>query len=181
MKQSDDPSAAEVLFPSQLILTLALPSRRWKLIQSALPHVIHCSSTLLYRKNQFNDKLNASDTKLLYTLHWIILDASEECIDAELEQNIIKPPEHYLLPVTTIEVFILQFAPLITYLKGSDFLTNFRLENGYKLWGPLFNHEFPEIASFTNQVKPKRSIFTSTRCERSKAAKQFDDIFIGGQ
>lgn len=164
-----------------LILSSNLKINRWKLIQSALPHVIHCSSTLLYRKNQFQDKLNASDTKLLYTLHWIILDASEECIDAELEQNIIKPPEHYLLPVTTIEVFIFQFAPLVTYLKNSDFLTNFRLENGTKLWYPIFNHEFPNIPSFTTQVKPKRSIFTSKRCEKSNAAKKFDDIFIGGK
>lgn len=146
-----------------------------------MPHVCICCSTLLYRKNQYNDKLNAADTKLLYTLHWIILDSSEECIDAELEQNIIKSPEHYLLPVTTIEVFIFQFAPLVTFLKNSDFLTNFRLENGYKLWGPIFNHEHPDIASFTHQVKPKKSIFTSTRCERSKAANKYDDIFLGGK
>lgn len=119
--------------------------QRWRLIVSALPHVMHCCSTLLYirRKSSF-DKLSASETKLLYTLHWILLDAAEECADEELERGINRQQEHYILPITTIQTFVYLFAPLIPHLKQSDFLTSFRLENGYKIWIPLFNYCHPE-------------------------------------
>lgn len=75
--------------------------------------------------------------------------------DAEMEQGISRPFDHYLLSISTIEVFIFLFAPLISYLKQSDFLTSFRLENGYKIWDPLFQHTHPEIPSFT--AYPSRS------------------------
>lgn len=119
---------------------------RWKLIRTAVPHVMHCSAALLYnRKGNSFDKLSAAETKLLYTLHWILLDAAEECADAEYEQGIIRSLDHYLLPITTIEVFIYLFAPLSPHLKQSGFLTSFRLENGYKIWEPLFVHRHPDI------------------------------------
>ncbi|RWS14513.1 protein unc-80-like protein [Dinothrombium tinctorium] len=146
-------------------LTEAIKSiTRWKLIQTALPHVMHCCAALLYhRKNNNMDKLGASETKLLYTLHWIILDAAEECIDAEREQGIHRDRDHYLLPISTIEVFIYLFAPLISYLKQTDFLTSFRLEQGYKIWDPLFEHRHPNIFSFIAKVKPKRNILKASR------------------
>lgn len=115
------------------------------MIVSALPHVMHCCSTLLYarRKSSF-DKLSASETKLLYTLHWILLDAAEECADEDTEKGLKRSADYYLLPVTTIQAFVYLFAPLIPHLKQSDFLTSFRLENGYKIWIPLFNYCHPE-------------------------------------
>jgi hypothetical protein len=128
--------------------------KRWRLILAACPHVMHCCAALLYdrRSNSF-DKLSAAETKLLYTLHWILLDAAEECADAECEQGVIRRPEHYLLPVTTLQVFIYLFAPLIPHLKDSDFLTSFRLENGYKIWTPLFNHQHPEyVIIFSSNI-----------------------------
>jgi hypothetical protein len=106
---------------------------------------MHCCAALLYGRRQATfDKLSAAETKLLYTLHWILLDAAEECADAECEEGIIRRPEHYLLPVTTLQVYIYLFAPLMARLKDSDFLTSFRLENGYKIWSPLFLHVHPE-------------------------------------
>lgn len=142
---------------------------------------MHCCSALLYnRKNSSLDKLGAAETKLLYTLHWIVLDAAEECADAEAEQGINRPVDHYLLPITTIELFVYLFSPLITYLKNSDFLTSFRLENGHKLWGPLFNYQHPDIPSFVAQVKPKRNILRASRFE-GKFRPKFGDVFIGGK
>lgn len=153
------------------------------MIQVSLPHVMHCAAALLYnRKNSNLDpniyKLGAAETKLLYTLHWILLDAAEECADSELEEGVVRDPDHYLLPVTTIELFIYLFSPLIPYLKQSDFLTSFRLENGYKIWLPLFNHVHPDIPSFSTQVKPKRDILRATRHE--KRTRTFGDVFLGG-
>ncbi|XP_041056206.1 protein unc-80 homolog [Carcharodon carcharias] len=54
---------------------------RWELIQAALPHVLHCTATLLSNRNKLGhqDKLGVAETKLLHTLHWMLLDAPFEC------------------------------------------------------------------------------------------------------
>lgn len=108
------------------------------------------------------------------------MDAAEECADAEAEQGIIRPIDHYLLPIPTIELFIYLFSPLISYLKHSDFLSSFRLENGHKLWVPLFNYKHPNIPSFTSQVKPKRTIVRASRYE-PRVQPKFGDVFIGSK
>ncbi|XP_061918285.1 protein unc-80 homolog isoform X3 [Entelurus aequoreus] len=54
---------------------------RWELVQAALPHVLHCTSILLSNRNRLGhqDKLGVAETKLLHTLHWMLLDAAQEC------------------------------------------------------------------------------------------------------
>ncbi|XP_078453386.1 protein unc-80 homolog [Lampetra planeri] len=54
---------------------------RWQLIQTSLPHVMHCTATLLSNRNKLGhqDKLGVAETKLLYTLHWMLLEAPQEC------------------------------------------------------------------------------------------------------
>ncbi|XP_061534416.1 protein unc-80 homolog isoform X14 [Phycodurus eques] len=54
---------------------------RWELVQAALPHVLHCTSILLSNRNKLGhqDKLGVAETKLLHTLHWMLLDAAQEC------------------------------------------------------------------------------------------------------
>lgn len=49
--------------------------------------------------------LGAAETKLLYTLHWILLDSAEECADADFEKG-LKPSSsfHYLFPISAITV-----------------------------------------------------------------------------
>ena len=45
------------------------------------------------------------ETKLLYTLHWIILDAAEECQDADAERGIPRiSPFQYLFSVSCVQV-----------------------------------------------------------------------------
>lgn len=141
---------------------------------------MHCCAALLYnRRNNNWDKLGASETKLLYTLHWVVLDAAEECADAEYEEGLKRAYDHYLLPIPTLEIFIYLFAPLTSYLKQSDFLTSFRLENGYKIWDPVFQHRHPDIPCFTAEAKPKRDILSAQRFEPKHNAK-FGDVFLGG-
>lgn len=73
-------------------------------MRAALPHVMHCCAALLYaRKESCLEKLGAAETKLLYTLHWILLDAAEECTDAEHSQA-GQPPPDYIFPITVIQV-----------------------------------------------------------------------------
>lgn len=141
---------------------------------------MHCTAALLYNRKLSNfDKLGAAETKLLYTLHWIILDAAEECSDLELENGIRRPFDHYLLPVTTLELFVYLFAPLTSYLKGSDFLSCFRLENGYKIWDAIFMSRHPDIPSFIAQAKPKKDILSGQHFEK-KSTPKFGDVFMGG-
>uniref|UniRef100_A0A8D3E268 Unc-80 homolog (C. elegans) n=1 Tax=Scophthalmus maximus TaxID=52904 RepID=A0A8D3E268_SCOMX len=54
---------------------------RWELVQAALPHVLHCTSILLSNRNKLGhqDKLGVAETKLLHTLHWMLLEAAQEC------------------------------------------------------------------------------------------------------
>ncbi|KAH7966677.1 hypothetical protein HPB49_018560 [Dermacentor silvarum] len=88
-------------------LTVAIKSiKRWRLVRAALPHVMHCCAALLYaRKESCLEKLGAAETKLLYTLHWILLDAAEECTDAEHSQTGQLPDKsQYIFPITVIQV-----------------------------------------------------------------------------
>lgn len=49
--------------------------------------------------------LGAVEVKLMYTLHWIILDAAEECADADYEKGIFHAsPFYYLFSIPTITV-----------------------------------------------------------------------------
>ncbi len=57
--------------------------------QTAFPHVMHaCSSMLQQRKQDGRGevKFDALETKLLYTIHWIVLDAASECEDMDNEK-----------------------------------------------------------------------------------------------
>jgi len=59
---------------------------------------------LNYRKeSSFN--LGSAETKLLYTLHWILLEAADECALAMgNEGKLDSSPFAYLFPVTAITV-----------------------------------------------------------------------------
>lgn len=80
---------------------------RWRLIQASLSHVMHSVSSLLFNRMKDGNiqSLGAVETKLMYTLHWILLDAAEECADADYEKGIIhSSPFYYLFSVPTITV-----------------------------------------------------------------------------
>lgn len=53
--------------------------------------------------------LGAVETKLLYTLHWIILDAAEECADADFEKGNYQTSTFYYLfsiPAITVNMIL---------------------------------------------------------------------------
>ncbi|XP_066978451.1 protein unc-80 homolog isoform X1 [Macrobrachium rosenbergii] len=167
-----------ILFGLSPSLTDAIKSiPRWRLIQAAMPHVMHCAASLLYHRRDAAN-LGAAETKLLYTLHWIVLDAAEECADADHEKGINKGtnmPYHF--SVTTIQVFVYLFAPLLHTLKESDF-QNFRLENGLKIWAALWEYRHPDVPAFTTAVRPRRQVLRAKKVRRSNT--QFGDVFLGG-
>ncbi|KAH8311397.1 hypothetical protein KR044_006087 [Drosophila immigrans] len=136
---------------------------RWRLLQGALPHVMHACAALLYCRVKDMQAIGPVETKLLYTMQWILLYAAEECADdedgdelglAEAAEPKPKPMEQYLFSVPTITLFVYLFAPIIHHLKESDF-QNFRLENGIKLWQGMWDNRAPGAPCFTAPVKPK--------------------------
>ena len=58
--------------------------------QTSFPHVMHaCSAMLTQRKSdgRSETKFDGLETKLLYTMHWIVLDAASECEDMDDEKS----------------------------------------------------------------------------------------------
>ncbi|XP_067144484.1 protein unc-80 homolog isoform X1 [Centruroides vittatus] len=158
-------------------LTEAIKSiSRWRLVQASLPYVMHCCAALLYqRKDRCLDKLGAAETKLLYTLHWILLDAADECADSEA--NGYSSLQTYLFPISVIQVFIYLFAPLTEFMKYSEFMTSFRLENGLKIWQPLWEFQHPNVPCFTSLVCPKRHFFKPAQDHFIPTS--FGNVFLG--
>lgn len=63
------------------------------------------SLATISRKDTNLQNLGAAETKLLYTLHWIILNAAEECADADNENGIYHAsPFYYLFSIPAISV-----------------------------------------------------------------------------
>ncbi|XP_058983127.1 protein unc-80 homolog isoform X4 [Musca domestica] len=153
------------LSPSLTDGLAAIP--RWRLLQAALPHVMHCVSALLHNRVKDMQAIGQIETTLLYAMQWILLYAAEEC--AGDEGGLVgggggglvtdgdhkgKSMEQYLFSVPTITLFVYLFAPIIHHLKESDF-QNCRLENGIKLWQGMWDNRAPGAPCFTAPVKPK--------------------------
>ncbi|XP_058813943.1 protein unc-80 homolog isoform X3 [Topomyia yanbarensis] len=135
---------------------------RWRLVQAALPHVMHCAGALMHNRVRDLQALGAAETKILYTLHWILLFAAEECADDELEANKeIKKQQNYLFSIPTISLFVYLFAPIAHMLKESDF-QNIRLENGLKMWQGMWEYRAPNAPCFIAPVKPKARNFLNS-------------------
>ncbi|BES88441.1 unc-80 homolog (Hypothetical protein) [Nesidiocoris tenuis] len=130
---------------------------RWRLVQAAFPHILHCTASLLHNRKDTNlQNLGAAESKLLYILHWIILDAAEECAEADYEKGIYQTnPFFYLFPISSITLFVYLLAPLCHQIKEGDLQETFRLENGVKLWHPIWEYRHPDTRCFTALCKPK--------------------------
>jgi len=139
---------------------------RWSFIKASFPHIIHaCAAALVHRKEQSPSmsRLSKTETKLLYTLHWLILDAASECEDnATASSSLVagsKSCEHkknrnYLHPVSTIQLFVYLFIPILKSLRAED-LDTLKLSNGLRIWQPLWAFRQPDIRIFNSSVKLK--------------------------
>ncbi|KAJ8031313.1 Protein unc-80-like [Holothuria leucospilota] len=141
---------------------------RWQLVQASVPHLFHCCATLLNNRAKLGhaDKLGVAETKILHTLHWALLDAPEECMQKEEEskgvcQLHVNHEGEFIYPLTTIQLFVYLFAPLVYCLRESDL--SFRLASGLKVWKPMWDHKQPDIPCFALPVKPRRLIRVARR------------------
>ncbi|XP_052808844.1 protein unc-80-like isoform X2 [Mya arenaria] len=154
---------------------------RWKVVQVAFPHVMHACAAMLENRRQMHPgaKFTNCETKLLYTLHWIILDAASECEDNVTMSDTVKiPPLHAMLhPLKTIQLFVYLFAPLVNSLADSDF-QSLKLENGLRLWQPLWDYQQPDVPCFSTPVKPQRNVLKAQR-NHLKVNTNAANIYIG--
>ncbi|XP_030638088.1 protein unc-80 homolog [Chanos chanos] len=168
---------------------------RWELVQAALPHVLHCTAILLSNRNKLGhqDKLGVAETKLLHTLHWMLLEAAQECHqdlglgqgwsggssssaflqpvgnqgisgarnNGSAEENEMARTKLYQRNMSTVELFVFLFAPLINRIKESDL--TFRLASGLVIWQPMWEHRQPDVPAFSALIKPMRNIVTAKR------------------
>ena len=78
-------------------------------------------------------------------------------------------------------MFVYLFAPLLPHLRPGD-LSSFRLENGLKVWQPLWEFRQPDIACFTAPAKPTRSSTSQPPHEElPHAATDVGAIYLGTQ
>ncbi|XP_015178636.1 PREDICTED: protein unc-80 homolog [Polistes dominula] len=160
--------------PSLSTILGAVP--RWRLIQAALPYVLHATANLLHNRKDLQS-LGAMETTLLYILHWILLDSAEECIEAESDSG---NPFQYLFSIPTMTLFVYLFAPLCNYLKDIDFKTNLRLENGSKIWTALYECRHPNTACFTTHCRVKPRVLWSRSFKFVQHHQLPDEVFVGG-
>lgn len=125
---------------------------------------MHACAALLENRRQMHpgSEFSNSETKLLYTLHWIILDAASECEDNNTTDSGNTVSQVLLHPLNTVQLFIYLFAPLVHTLEDSDF-QSLKLENGLRLWQPLWDYRQPDVPCFSTPVKPQRNILKAQR------------------
>ncbi|XP_023244919.1 protein unc-80 homolog [Copidosoma floridanum] len=107
--------------------------------------------TILGEGKDFQN-LSPQESTLLYILHWIILDSSEECVSQEEVED---DPFYHLFSISTITLFVYLFIPLCNKLKDINFESSLRLENGQKIWYPIYKCCHPQVECFTASCQPK--------------------------
>ena len=116
---------------------------RWHFVQGALPFVLHCCAALLSNRavhGNAEERLTVAETKLLYTLHWILIKAPEEV-------------ENYsgkLYPLNIVELFVQSVVPYVNCIQPQDL--TFRLQEGLELWEALWEFRAPPLKCFTAPV-----------------------------
>ncbi|PIK46541.1 hypothetical protein BSL78_16605 [Apostichopus japonicus] len=136
---------------------------RWQLVQASVPHLFHCCATLLNNRAKLGhaDKLGVAETKILHTLHWALLDAPEECMQNEEEkkgvcQLHVDHEGEFIYPLTTIQLFVYLFAPLVYCLRESDLSFSREWEGdrpvGRDIGGRLHHQRPPVTPSDTPSV-----------------------------
>ncbi|KAG7191052.1 hypothetical protein KM043_007098 [Ampulex compressa] len=162
------------LTPSLSMILGSVP--RWRLIQTALPYVLHATANLLHNRKDLQP-LGAMETTLLYILHWIILDSAEECSESEPD---VGNPFYYLFSIPTMTLFVYLFAPLSNHLKDIDFKTNLRLENGLKIWTAMCECRHPDTPCFTTHCRVKPRALWTRSFKINKHHPLSEDVFVGG-
>lgn len=127
---------------------------KWTFVKGALPYVIHCCAAILEQRRQLglSDKLSVAVTKIFATLHWILLEASQECCE-----------DGFGLDLNVIELFIQALIPNVHNLFESDL--TFSLQVGGNLWHPLWSNSPPLGSILATPILLKKGMGVSKKSE----------------
>uniref|UniRef100_A0A0M3IAB7 UNC80 domain-containing protein n=1 Tax=Ascaris lumbricoides TaxID=6252 RepID=A0A0M3IAB7_ASCLU len=77
---------------------------RWRFVRAAFPHIVQCCASLIAEATtrEEGSPISASLTKILYILHWLLLDSANECCDSDsgktFERVVVQNILHGLSP-----------------------------------------------------------------------------------
>lgn len=114
---------------------------RWVVLKAALPFVMHCCTKVFAN---FEDSFNGFESKILYTMHWLLLDASSECGVQAYH------------PLSSLQLFVYLFAPLLKQVRPDHF-DSLKLRHGLKIWEAMWSHTQPQVPGMCTPVKRKKS------------------------
>ncbi|KAE9421652.1 hypothetical protein Angca_006380, partial [Angiostrongylus cantonensis] len=110
---------------------------RWRLFRAALPHIIQCCGSLLEASDSRG--LSISLQKILYILHWMLLDSASECAEVSPKDEPSQQTRGQgLFAISSIQLFVYLIAPLADTVSEEDISSNIRLESGLKIWQALW-------------------------------------------
>ncbi|KAK5985475.1 UNC80 domain-containing protein, partial [Trichostrongylus colubriformis] len=153
----------------------------WKLIRAALPHVVQCCGSLL--ESADGRGLSTSLQKVLYILHWMLLDSAAECAEnSPKDESVQHVRGQGLFSISSIQLFVYLIAPFADMVSEEDIASNIRLESGLKIWQALWQYRQPDVWCFTAPVKPRRDELpqvTFLRRPTATSIPQSQGIYLG--
>uniref|UniRef100_A0A0N5AB72 UNC80 domain-containing protein n=1 Tax=Syphacia muris TaxID=451379 RepID=A0A0N5AB72_9BILA len=130
---------------------------RWRFVRAAFPHIVQCCASLLSEWVEKDDpQFSGSLTKILYILHWLLLDSANECCDSDGE-NDGGSVRKYTFSVSSIQLFVYLMGPLIHDVSEQQIASNIRLESGLRIWQALWQYRSPDVLCFCAPVKQRRT------------------------
>jgi len=103
---------------------------------------MHCCSTII--KN-VDEAFTNYESKLLYTMHWLLLDAASEC-------NVVV--KESMFPLSSIRLFVYLFAPLLHKIEKKHF-ESLKLRHGLRIWESLWEFSQPQVIGMSSPVKQR--------------------------
>uniref|UniRef100_A0A915C2K7 Transmembrane protein n=1 Tax=Parascaris univalens TaxID=6257 RepID=A0A915C2K7_PARUN len=139
---------------------------RWRFVRAAFPHIVQCCASLIAeaKTREEHSPISASLTKILYILHWLLLDSANECCDSDSGNSVTEAGEvsihsvrPYTFSINSIQLFVYLLAPLVHVITEDDIASHIRLESGLKIWQSLWQYRQPDVLCFCAPVKQRRS------------------------
>uniref|UniRef100_A0A1I7XNI6 UNC80 domain-containing protein n=1 Tax=Heterorhabditis bacteriophora TaxID=37862 RepID=A0A1I7XNI6_HETBA len=118
--------------------------------------VILCCGSLL-EASDGQRGLSPSLQKILYILHWMLLDSASECAENSGDkEDVSQMRVQGLFSISSIQLFVYLIAPLADVVSEEDISSNIRLESGLKIWQALWQYRQPDVWCFHAPVKQRR-------------------------
>uniref|UniRef100_A0A1I7ST06 UNC80 domain-containing protein n=1 Tax=Bursaphelenchus xylophilus TaxID=6326 RepID=A0A1I7ST06_BURXY len=145
---------------------------RWRFVRAAFPHIVQCCGALLTVRANEDESLPMSGSlvKIMYILHWLILDAAHECNEVIDAENVEVSLKKLTYSIPCIQMFVYLIAPLCHVIKEEEIESHIRLESGLRLWQALWQFRQPDVLCFSAPVKQRKNHFPQLSNKSKKPA-----------